>query len=120
MAKGLCCAAQAAGDLGKPLVVTIHRKDGSTYERCGVCEVQPSCRNPGKLVFAFKFLASAACNLPTAVHCAPTAAGTAQYNAQVSAAAQAGQLSYRDVYPATFPPSGYNPPPGVPYKLPLS
>lgn len=89
--KGLCCAAQAAGDLGKPLLVTVHHKDGTTSTRCGTCEVVPSCRNQAVPVFAFRFLKSAVCGL-TAASCAPTAAGVAQYRSQQAIAARGGEL----------------------------
>lgn len=114
--KGICCAAQAAGDLGKPLVITVHRKDGTTYQRCGTCEIVPSCRTPQKRVFAFRFLASADCGI-VAAKCGPTAAGIAQYNAEVGRARVAGQPSLLEQAP-TFPASGL--PLGSPYQLPLS
>lgn len=113
--KGICCAAQAAGDLGKPLVVTIHRKDGSTYQRCGTCEVAPSCRNPQKLVFVFRFLANAACGILGATKCTPNAAGVAQYNAERGRAISAGQPVLFDQ--PNFPSAGRI---GSPYQLPLS
>ena len=116
--KGICCAAQAAGDLGKPLVITIHRKDGSTYQRCGTCEVAPSCRNPQKLVFVFRFLANMACGIVGAAKCAPTAQGVAQYNAERTAAAGTGQPALYENGGATrFQPTGVT---GRPYQLPLS
>lgn len=89
MAKGLCCAAQAAGDLGKPLIIQVHRKDGTITQRCGVCEVVPSCKHPQNRVFAFRFLASDVCEL-TAASCAPTAAGVAQYQRERVIAAPGG------------------------------
>jgi hypothetical protein len=122
--KGVCCAAQAAGDLGKPLVVTIHKKDGTLSQRCGVCEVRPSCSNAQKLVFAFRFLQSAACGLFGGSKCSPTAAGIAQYDSQVRAAATAGQSAFVEspLVPgpgATFTP--YTPLNSTrPYTLPLS
>ena len=94
--KGLCCAAQAAGDLGKPLVVQITKKDGTTTQRCGVCEVRPSCSNQAKLVFAFRFLASAACGLVGASKCAPTQAGLTQYNTERQVAMTIGQIPLTD------------------------
>lgn len=92
MAKGLCCAAQTAGDLGKPLIVNIRKKDGTMTQRCGVCEVVPSCRNPQKLVFAFRFLASAVCGLAGARKCTPTTAGIAEYRTQIPIAAGGREL----------------------------
>jgi len=121
MAKGLCCAAQAAGDLGKPLIVTIHKRDGTTSQRCGVCEIAPSCRDPQKLVFRFSFLKGIDCHLAGGA-CAPTAAGIAQYNAERGAAIAAGQVPLAYQYPVT--PGGAitfapRPPAGAPYTLPL-
>jgi len=89
--KGVCCAAQAAGDLGKPIVLTLRKKDGTTYQRCGTCEVGPSCHNPQKIVFLFRFLPNGACGIAGTTHCQPTAAGIAQYNATRSSAAAAPQ-----------------------------
>lgn len=80
MAKGLCCAAQAAGDLGKPIIITVHKKDGTTVQRCGTCEIVPSCRNQAIKVFAFRFLHSIDCGLFGAAKCKPSAQGEAQYN----------------------------------------
>jgi hypothetical protein len=121
--KGVCCAAQAAGDLGKPLVVTLHKKDGTLATRCGVCEVRPSCSNPQKLVFAFRFLKSVACGLPGASQCKPTAAGIAQYQAERTAAASTPQGAFIETPTlptgATFAP--YTRPTGstwLPYTLP--
>lgn len=91
MPKGLCCAAQAAGDLGKPLVVTVALKTGGTTTRCGVCEIVPSCKNPQKTVFAFRFLKKQECGLPGTA-CAVTPAGLAQYTAQQGTAAAAGPV----------------------------
>jgi hypothetical protein len=119
MAKGLCCAAAAAGDLGKSLVVSIHKKDGSISRRCGVCEVAPSCRDPQKLVFRFKFLASADCGLAAAGKCTPTAAQIAQYDAARIEAAGHPVLTYNGAGGNVFAP--YTParvPAG--YTLPLS
>ena len=83
--KGLCCAAQAAGDLGKPLVLTLtHRTGplaGQTYQKCGVCEVAPSCSDQAKLVFRFRFLPGGTCGIAGAGTCKPTPTGVAQYNA---------------------------------------
>lgn len=119
MAKGICCAAQAAGDLGRPLVVMVHRKDGTTYERCGTCEVRPACNNPQKRVFAFRFLPSGACGL-AASKCMPTAAGIAQYEREVTASAAAGQgvLSYSATTPPTFIPVPRGAIAPAPYRLP--
>jgi hypothetical protein len=123
MAKGLCCAAQKAGDLGKPLVVTVHNKCGGATQRCGVCEVGPSCQNPQKLVFKFRFLKSIDCNL-TAGSCQPTQAGIAQYNAERGRASVSGEIPSIYQYPITpggaitFTPEGRLP--GAPYQLPLS
>ena len=116
--KGICCAAQAAGDLGKPLVVTIHRKDGTTREACGVCEVVPSCRNPQKLVFAWRFLKGLACGLAGATHCTPTAQGRAQYENERTAAAARGQTPLIDV--TGIPTYTLPHMPTVPYLLPPS
>jgi hypothetical protein len=91
--KGVCCAAQAAGDLGKPLIVIVHHKDGTTSQRCGTCEVRPSCTNPQKLVFAFRFIKSLACGLAGAKSCAPTSAGIAQYNAERAKVATTAELT---------------------------
>src|SRR5216684_524618 len=90
MAKGICCQLQAEGHLGQPIQLTIHKKDGTTTQRCGVCEVRPSCSNPQKLVFAFRFLKSAICGIAGVSSCKPTAAGTAQYSAARQAAATTG------------------------------
>lgn len=87
--KGLCCAAQKAGDLGKPLIITVTRKDGTHAERCGVCEVRPSCSNQAKPVFAFRFLPAGVCNL-AAAKCGPTPAGIAQYNQERITASPGG------------------------------
>ena len=122
MAKGLCCAAQAAGDLGKPLIVTVRRRDGTTFQRCGVCEVRPSCSNPQKLVFAFRFLKRLVCGLPGgATKCGPTAQGVAQYQSQIPVAAAGGQFTafgpdIRETPQFEFPPTMI--PGGVPYQLP--
>lgn len=122
MPKGLCCAAQTAGDLGKPLLVTIHKKDGTTSTRCGVCEVRPSCANQSKLVFAFRFLASSVCNLASS-HCKPTTAGIAQYNLErTRAAAGLERTEYIELggtggVPLTLRPMAI---PGRPYALPPS
>lgn len=91
--KGVCCAAQAAGDLGKPLIVNVKHKDGSITQRCGTCEIRPSCSNQAKLVFAFRFIKSLACGLAGATHCAPTAAGQAQYNTERAKVATAAELT---------------------------
>jgi hypothetical protein len=80
MAKGLCCAAAAAGDLGKALVVHMRNSCGVTTERCGVCEIGPTCQNPQKLGFRFRLLPSADCGL-AGRKCAVTPAMIAQYNA---------------------------------------
>jgi hypothetical protein len=120
--KGLCCAAQQAGDLGKPLIVTMHKKDGTTFQRCGTCEVGPSCQNPQKLVFKFRLLQSADCHLPSG-SCKPTAAGIAQYNRERSIAAVSGEVP--DIYAYPVEPGGTitftpRPPVGKPYQLPAS
>jgi hypothetical protein len=116
MAKGLCCAAQAAGDLGKPLIITVHHKDGTTTRRCGVCEVVPSCRDQSKLVFAFRFLKSMVCGIPGAKQCVPTAAGITEYRAQVPLARAGRELLEYTVSPSNvFSPGRVN---GVPYTLP--
>jgi hypothetical protein len=84
MAKGLCCLAQANGDLGKPLRIVVQTKSG-TSERCGVCEVVQSCSTqtskPPHPVFRFRFLAGGECDLTTG-KCLPTTAGIAQYNTE--------------------------------------
>jgi hypothetical protein len=91
MPAGLCCAAQAAGDLGKPLIVNVVSKStGQTTQRCGVCDIVPSCKNPNKTVFSFRFLKKQDCNLAGG-KCTPTAAGIAQYNTQIPIAAAAGE-----------------------------
>ena len=95
--KGLCCLAQQNGDLGKPLSVTVTRKDGSSFQRCGVCEVRPSCSNPSKLVFAFRFLKGAACGLLGGSKCGPTPQGVQQYNTARSSAPQGPQIVYSDL-----------------------
>jgi len=121
--RGLCCAAQKNGDLGKPLIVTIHKKDGTTQTRCGTCEVGPSCRDPQRLVFQFRFLKGMDCNLASG-SCKPTAAGVAQYNAVRSQAAVSGEVP--DIYQYPLTPGGGpivftpRPPVGAPYQLPLS
>lgn len=94
--KGLCCAAQAAGDLGKPLLITVHHKDGTTSERCGVCEVVPSCKNQAVPVFAFRFLKGIACGIPGG-SCKPTAAGVAQYRNQIPIAAAGREIDLYSV-----------------------
>ena|SRR5216684_1971744 len=86
MAKGLCCDLQSRGLLGRQVTLTL--KNGS--QRCGVCEVRPSCRDPQKLIFAFRFLPGADCKLPGKSSCIPTAAGVAQYNSQRAADAATG------------------------------
>jgi hypothetical protein len=114
--RGVCCAAQAAGDLGKPLIVTVHFKNGTVGQRCGVCEIRPSCSNPQKLVFAFRFLTGLACGLAT-TKCAPTQAGIAQYNATATAAGTTGQQSFAESgTPPTFLPVSL----GSPYQIPQS
>lgn len=117
--KGLCCAAQAAGDLGKPLVINVRHKDGTTSQRCGVCEVIPSCRDPQKLVFAFRFLKAIACGLAGAAKCGPTPTGIAQYNAARSVAATTGFAPFEGV---ALPIRPYTLPHGAPgpYALPPS
>jgi hypothetical protein len=122
MAKGLCCAAQAAGDLGKPIVIVVHKKDGSTTERCGTCEIVPSCRNQTVKVFAFRFLASADCGL-AAAKCKPSAAGEAQYNLERARASSGLEReAYTPVYSnGTSRITGVRPLraiPGRPYMLP--
>jgi hypothetical protein len=119
---GLCCLAQKNGDLGKELVVTIHHKNGTTTQRCGVCEVVPSCKDQSKLVFAFRFLANAVCRLPgKSSGCTPTAAGRVQYNAERALAARGGasnpyeyQVGNGVLIPRAI--SGG----ALPYSLPLS
>jgi hypothetical protein len=76
---GFCCEMQARGLLGHADIITITKKDGTRSQRCGVCEIGPSCSNPQKLVFKFRFVASADCGL-IAGTCKPTEAGIAQYN----------------------------------------
>lgn len=90
MAKGLCCQVQADGRLGFPIEVTIHKKDGSTIQRCGVCEVAPSCSDPQKKVFRFRFLKNMVCGIMGGTACGPTPAGIAQYGAQRTAARTTG------------------------------
>lgn len=117
MGSGLCCAAQAAGDLGKPLIVTVHKKDGSTVQRCGVCEVVPSCRHPQVLVFAFRFIKSMACGIAGRTSCKPTAGGIAEYRAQIPIAARGAEaIAYYDpsLQTRALPPTGR-----APYTLPL-
>lgn len=123
MAKGLCCAAQSRGDLGKPLVMTIHTKSGA-HQRCGVCEVVPSCRNQAVKVFAFRFLPNAVCNLAGKASCKPTPAGEAQYLRDVAIMAPGGarepyayQITGGDGLPLAFTPRAL-PGPEVPYILP--
>lgn len=117
--KGVCCAAQAAGDLGKPLVISIHKKDGTVTQRCGVCEIRPSCSNAQKLVFAFRFLKGAACGLLGASKCTPSAAGIAQYNATATSAATVAQSAFTELNPpVTFAP--YTGGPRLPYAIPQS
>lgn len=94
--KGLCCEAQRRGDLGKPLVILIHHRDGSTTERCGTCEVVPSCANPQKRVFRFKFIPSADCNLPGKKKCMPTGAGVSEYEQQIPLAASGRETLFYD------------------------
>lgn len=114
MAKGLCCLAQQRGDLGKPIVVVLHHKNGQTSQRCGVCEVVPSCRNPQKRVFAFRFLKNLVCNLPGKAHCEPTQAGIAEYQQQIPIAA-AGRETL-DYFAPTLAPTARS---GMyPYSLP--
>lgn len=129
MAKGLCCAVQAQGGLGKPIQLTIHNKDGSTTQRCGVCEVAPSCSNPQKRVFRFRFLKGIVCGLAGAGKCGPTPAGVAQYaNARATAAATGSAIEYEDTqtgpgitfagpYPS-LPIPGAGAPSRVTYQLP--
>jgi hypothetical protein len=78
MAKGLCCQAQARGVLGAPLLINVRLKSGVQVQRCGVCEIAPSCQNPQKPVFRFRFLKGQDCNL-TSGRCIPTPTGVAQY-----------------------------------------
>jgi len=123
MPKGLCCAAQQAGDLGKPLIVNVHRKDGSVVQRCGTCEIVPSCRDQAKMVFRFSWIPSAICNLVAAV-CKPTPAGVAQYNtARGQLAIGSEATGYLEAYggsPAAYTFTGRALPPGrPPYALPL-
>lgn len=126
MAKGLCCAAQAAGDLGKPLIVTFHHHDpttgailGTAYQRCGVCEVGPSCSNPQKTVFKFRLLHNNACGLPSKAKCPVTSAGIAQYASERSAAATRPQVPVA-VNPATGAFTfGTLSPTAAPYTLPV-
>jgi hypothetical protein len=98
MAKGLCCQLQADGLLGREVQLTIHKKDGTTVDRCGVCEVGPSCSNPQKDVFRFRFIPSAVCNIPGTSACTPTPAGIAQYQAARTAARTTGSpIEVQDV-----------------------
>ncbi len=97
--KGLCCAAQAAGDLGKPLVLTLTHKTGplagQTYQKCGVCEIAPSCSDQTKMVFRFRFLPGSTCGIAGASSCKPTPTGVAQYNAaRLSLAAAPATVEY--------------------------
>jgi hypothetical protein len=123
MSKGLCCAAQKNGDLGKPLIVTVHRKDGTTTTRCGTCEIGPSCANPQKLAFKFRFLKGVDCNLAGG-SCVPTAAGVAQYQAEAARVRVSGDVP--DIYQYPLSPGGGpivfspRPPAGAPYVLPNS
>ena len=118
--KGLCCFAQRQGDLGKPLLITVHKKDGTTSQRCGVCEVVPSCRDPQKRVFAFRFLKAMVCGLPGKTACTPSAAGVAQYTAQRPIAATGGERTEFVLGPTgTFTPQNIVGG-GAPYSLPLS
>ena len=117
--KGVCCAAQAAGDLGKPLIVSVTTSTGLVKQRCGVCEVRPSCSNPQKLVFAFRFLKSVACGLLGTAKCTPTAAGIAQYNATATQAATVAQSAFTESgIPPVFAP--YTGGPRLPYAIPQS
>ena len=72
-------------------MVTVALKTGGTTTRCGVCEIVPSCKNPQKTVFAFRFLKKQECGLPGTA-CAVTPAGLAQYTAQQGTAAAAGPV----------------------------
>lgn len=122
MAKGLCCQAQKNGDLGKPLQIQMVRKcDGKVITRCGVCEVGPSCRDPQKLVFQFRFLKGVDCNLATG-KCMPTAAGVAQYNNERALAQQSGQVPEYVTYNTANSTYSFvpRPPAGAPYTLPSS
>jgi hypothetical protein len=87
MPKGLCCMAARAGDLGKTLKVDIHNKMTGAIigQRCGVCEIGPTCKNPQVLGFRFRFLASEKCGLPG--KCMITPAYVTQYNANRTEAA---------------------------------
>lgn len=126
MAKGLCCEAQAAGDLGKPLVIDVVRKDGTHTERCGVCEVVRSCKDQTKKVFAFRFLPAGVCGIG-AKKCLPTAAGIAQYDAAArQMAAGTERTEYIPIETGTngrvtgfrgMPIPGAHP---TPYRLPLA
>lgn len=120
MAKGICCALQAQGNLGKPIQLTIHKADGTTIQRCGVCEVRPSCSNPQKKVFAFRFLKSVVCGIAGSSKCTPTAAGITQYNsARTQAATSGSALEVEDTagYP-TLPIPGLGAPARIQYTLP--
>jgi len=119
MAKGLCCRVQADGNLGKNLVIPIHKKDGTISHRCGVCEIRPSCRDPQKRVFAFRFLHSQSCRL-AAAKCVPTQAGIAQYDrtAAEERTSPTNPLEYLNgARPYPLPPGA---PPALPYTLPLA
>jgi hypothetical protein len=114
--KGLCCLAQAKGDLGKAIATT--NKNGK--EICGVCEVRPSCRDPQKRVFAYRRLDAAACGIAGGTHCKPTAAGIAQYNTNARIGARTGFAE-----PIEYTNGGGLAPTreefaGRPYRIPLS
>lgn len=126
MAKGLCCQIQAQGGLGRPIQLSIRKKDGTTVERCGVCEVGPSCSNPQKTVFRFRFLASRVCGIAGTSSCQPTPAGIAQYNtARTQASTLGSPVEYEDPFTVkpgdpyvALPIPGAGAPSRVTYRLP--
>jgi len=118
MAKGLCCAAVAAGDLGKSLRVIVHKKYGTTGERCGVCEIVRSCTDPQKRVFRFKFLPIGDCGI-LGKTCKISDAMVAQYNASRTEAAGHPVLTYNGTGRNIFAPWPTERP-SLPYTLPLA
>jgi len=127
MAKGLCCQVQADGHLGDPIQITVKHKDGTTSQRCGVCEVRPSCSNPQKKVFGFRFLKAAICGLASTGGCTPTPAGIAQYSrVRTQVMASGATLEVQDPFFApgevptyvTLPIPGAGAPRRIPYTLP--
>jgi hypothetical protein len=86
-------------------------------KRCGVCEVRPSCRDPQKLVFAFRFLKGIVCGLAGASKCTPSPAGIAQYNTERTSAGVSGSaFEIADIPPYTV----RTPITARPYQLPPS